>query len=1184
MSFRGDGQRRFGHTPPVQYPVAGQAQGQDNIARRPSFNSGDDGAYHGRPASHPATGSNLPPTGEEELFMAGSQAPMGGSQFSPASNALSGYQHRYQDPAPPTHSHSTYNPQQFAPQSNFQRSQSTTLPYRPGPASQYSPNPNSYSPPASAGYATQAYNPAAYATAASPQRQATYHGYPQDSNYGPGIPPQSPYGYGQSPGSTYSATFSQPAPSPALSSGYQQSVPSPDPSSNFARSSMYDQSQYGAGQHPGYNLNGAGSPGLATYSVSNSTPYPTTTNMPLPTHSQDSDQSSYYNRTHQAEPQRSPLHSPLASSHSTSPGLRRHPTNAQLPARPIGQIREDSQWNPNGSQHSYDYYNHHPTADSIMEDLEAELNGENHSGRPYSAPLQSQQRPGQGQGYDAAIHRTTSNATPNQLSYDYAGEDRAPSGNSTVRERRNDEHETAYSYGGPSPGSDARSQPLATPAYDSDSDSDIGDMVDLDALSGGYAGNLTYGNDVGTPDVSSMQHEPQLSPQVGRSASSYGGYDRLSTYDNAEVDYGGTGGLQPPTVHRLSFDDGEERVSVHSHPSGTESPSKDDYQDLFYHPGLTNRPLPALPPGPESDSSSMLSTQNSTRGQYQHSYSLSADSRAYEPEGPEAFYGAASQSSLQPERSVSLSGYSNTPQVLAPARSRTDAAEERKKLTRLQQVPSQPGSVFPEHEPKTPSSSSLTAFDGITLPSGRKKKLVPSKLTAIDFRRCIEPWALSGIEAWIRDMAEGDLDLKEKVVEEALIQLFIFKVPMMNVADAEALSHGVIERMQECQLLVPDEEWVKLGSGHISGVLWQLTGLGCYAPKLHENEIGGRCYSYHCTRTLKRVDLNELLSEASKPADEWYVFYSLKKEDFESKPKKEVERQNILHEIVTGEENYIKQLDIFRTLYRDDLRAKNPPVIHPNRRDKFLTAVFGKLDTVLRINKDHLLAQLKYRQHEQGPWIVGFSDIFREWIRKAKSDYIEYATGYPRAVYMVRKEAERNILFKRFLEDKQKHKSSLKQDWTHFLITPLQRLQRYVLLLESVEQKMLADSEEKANLAKAISEIRVVVLECDEKVEETTKRVEMMELDRMLVLRPGFHSVLNLDHVGRKLLIQGDVQRLGSKGMRWVDTHGLLFDHYMILAKEVSSKEGRADKKYDVSREVSTLTSLRCHYESNPYI
>jgi hypothetical protein len=230
------------------------------------------------------------------------------------------------------------------------------------------------------------------------------------------------------------------------------------------------------------------------------------------------------------------------------------------------------------------------------------------------------------------------------------------------------------------------------------------------------------------------------------------------------------------------------------------------------------------------------------------------------------------------------------------------------------------------------------------------------------------------------------------------------------------------------------------------------------------------------------------------------------------------------------------------------------------------------LDTVMRINKDHLLAQLKYRQQEQGPWIVGFSDVFREWVRKAKSVYTEFAAGYPRAVYMVKKEANRNIIFKKFLEDKRKHKLSAKQDWTHFMIFPLQRLQRYILLLQSVEHKMMGDSEEKTNLQRAIQEIQETTQICDLKVAESESRVGMMELDRTLVLRSGFQSVLNLDHLGRVLLREGDLQRMGSKGMRWVDSRALLFDHYFILAKKTTTtKDGRAEQKYDVSREVGCL-------------
>jgi hypothetical protein len=119
--------------------------------------------------------------------------------------------------------------------------------------------------------------------------------------------------------------------------------------------------------------------------------------------------------------------------------------------------------------------------------------------------------------------------------------------------------------------------------------------------------------------------------------------------------------------------------------------------------------------------------------------------------------------------------------------------------------------------------SPLAAYDMITLPTGRRKKFVPSKLTAADFKRCAEPWALSGITAWVREMAEGEPDLKRKTIEEGVLKLFCAKVPTMNVADAELLSAKVVDSMFAAGILIPEEEWVKFGTGQLSGVLWVIT-------------------------------------------------------------------------------------------------------------------------------------------------------------------------------------------------------------------------------------------------------------------------------------------------------------------------------------------------------------------------
>ncbi|KAM3450799.1 hypothetical protein MY5147_003510 [Beauveria neobassiana] len=1189
MSFRGDDQRRYGSVPPVQYPVSGPYSAQQhhqspqrhqqqtrNLSRQPSFNTGDDSntsayySHHAAPfdANGPNFAQPSAPAGHDELFLTSP------STTASSTSPLAGFQHRFHDPAAQPPAAPAYNPQTYvangaaaaAAPSGFTRSQSaTTSSYYPHAPANNAAVYGGTSPPTS--YTPQSYNPAAYAqTANAPQRQPTYHGYSSYDNATV---------YGQSPASTYSHAFSQSIHSPGLSAGYQYSTTSPTTSytsSQVPTPTTYDPSHYSSAPYQ-YPTNGVDQQDMQYTAMT--APYPTASQIPAgPAHASN-DQSLYNGQSARPGSQSSqsgasPYIQPLGS-----PGLRRHPTNAPLPRRP-----GESTWNSTAAA-DRDSVDQRITTDSILEEIENTFSETAISGRPRPAPIDGRTAEDQ-----AHLYRqfSSNSATPgfsderrasNQSYANGTDDDEAAAGAIALQQANASIGDQLYSsgFGGYAemPAMPDEKNPPPHPEeqdYSSDDSEFAG--VDLAGLSGGY-----YGNIDALPPRSPPSQRPLPTPTYFDN--SRAGYQDAPAFKQAAMDYGDTGGLQLPT--RRSFDSGPDRVSLDSHQSGGESPAQDDYQDLFYHPGLTNRPLP---PPPGSDSSSLLSTQSSLRQpQRSQSHALVIDGRSLRADGPESYYTGGNSHLLQPERSISLSSHSNAPSIQQPIRSKTDAAEDRRRQGHLRH-PSSFGGPGPGDYDS--AATSIGVFDSITLPNGRKKKFLPAKLGPADFLRCAEPWALSNIELWIREMALGEADLKSKTVEDGLTALFTSKVPTMNVADAEVLSSSVLATMLHAGVLVPEEEWVKFGDGRISGVLWQLTGTGCYAPKLHEYNTPGRCYSMHCTRTLKKMDL-DVFSQESKPADDWHIFYGLSKEDLDSKPKKEVDRQNNLHEIVTTEENYIQNLEIFRTLYRDDLRTRQPAIIHPNKRDQFLVDVFGKIDDVVQINKGHLLAHLKYRQKEQGPWIVGFSDIFREWIRKAKKVYIEYATGYPRAKFLVEKEASRNLLFRKFLEDKQRHKSSEKQDWTHFLFQPLQRMPRYTLLLETVEGKMISDSEEKTNLQKAIQEIKTVTLECDAKIAESTRRVEMWGLDRMLVLRPGFQSVLNLKQQGRTLILQGELQRQSSKGVRWVDTHALLFDHYFIVAKVVRGKDGKSEKKYDVSREPVPMPLL--FLESNnddPYI
>ncbi|EGX45975.1 hypothetical protein AOL_s00112g53 [Orbilia oligospora ATCC 24927] len=617
----------------------------------------------------------------------------------------------------------------------------------------------------------------------------------------------------------------------------------------------------------------------------------------------------------------------------------------------------------------------------------------------------------------------------------------------------------------------------------------------------------------------------------------------------ARVDTFGTGGLANPE-RRNSFQEGDEYEGFATGPVKTVITADESDEDDVY-PGFME---PSFYPTPSYELNRTKSDSN-------------AAGEGYLPVNPDA----------RLKSSLSLNYPHTSTSSLGPARSKTDASAP------LKPAGARPPVSRPAANRAAVAQSQIfdeTALGAIDLPSIKTRKFDPEKLSSKDFKKCEEAWAISQIFAWLQTITEGEEFLKEKGIAEAIVALFTHKVPTMNVADAETLATRVLKTLWENDCLVRDEEWVKWNADReVSGVIFQISGRGCYAPRLHADDseelpdTPGRCYSHLCARTLKKISLSAHPEDREKKKEDWATFWQLKATDVEGVNKKEVERQNNLHEVVQTEQEYLDHMRVLRVVYHDQLQIvqKQSQVIKPKNFDQFMKDVFGKAEAVRKSNEDHLLPQLKFRQREQGPWIVGFSDIFREWIRRAKPAYIEYAAAFPWADAVLRHESEKNILFRRFLEECRQDPRASRLEWQHFLKNPITRLQRYGLLLQTILKHSLKEGDEKVSLQAAIDEIKAVTLECDARVDEMTKRVTLADLGRKLVMRPGMVVDLRLEEKGREVIYQGDLQRTGNR-FTWLETHAILFDHYLVLAKTVTRKDVAAGpgknkhEKYDVSR------------------
>lgn len=1039
------------------------------------------------------------------------------------------HQYNPQDYSQPAHSppQPSYNPAAYASftQPGYQPAQYSSAPYpeaplhsTSGPVDPYAYSPNNYTPtsgyPQSAGSTNSHYgrSPPQHFSPQPPQHsQAPANVYSYASTQSP---PPPPHAHPQFPPRTTSYT----APYPVTNRPSSGSVSASRPSAGFVE-------QPWVPSPPAYAaLAQSPSPHVGSMSPPSSTPGPTP-----------------------------PAHGSALST------TDRHPTGRPLPTQP-------------GAEPDFDYFQdpgngRNDELDDLYDEVERELMGHSPSISISQAPSIPPVHIPPRSNVNGGSHLSP---RPQNAPYDppYSSDSDVEGTQGVEMMRLAEEEESRrQSSGGQLPFNGLGSQRRSHAAQPDGSDSDDYGNVDMSSFGGGYDVQMTYGGD---PNQLAMggetNHESHSQPvssqhsSMRRSHASQSSQMSRNSYDYrpdaihpfppfnpaARVEVGGTGGLSEPSAmgRRQSYDEGDEYSLMEN-----QLPERfpDEPPDIFFHQATSSfpsRPLPAVP--------------------YPDSRTPPGEAKALPPLPGQAPYPAApdayvvnAQGQYVP-RSTSLISHSNTPQVAQPLRSKTDAEERRKQLARLSGLST---------VDVTPSSASML----VDLPA-IGKRFAPSKLGAPDFKKCSEPWSLMSLLKWLLQVTnpEQNTELKEADIKEVLVALFTNKVPTMNIADAEGLSSRVVEDMYAAGTLVTTEEWVKLVPGYISGVIFQLTQAGCYSPTVHDHVIPNmRCYSHLCQRTLKKINLQSA-AQRQRSVEDWATYYGLKKEDVDGKDKKEVERQHILHEVVTTEEKYMDDLEVLQTLYRDQLSRNEPSILSPKRKDKFLRDVFGRVDPIRLANEEHLLPQLKYRQMEQGPWIVGYSDIFRQWVRKARAAYVEYAHDFPRSDYMVRQELDKNLDFRSFVDRAQRDKKSTRLSFDSFLKSPITRLQRYTLLMGQILKTYKDETPEQKNLQIALDEVRAVALECDSRVAEQGRKIAMSDLGQRLVLRPGMEKEveLNLEHFGRSLIHRGELQRMGSNRFTWLDCTAILFDHYMIIAKSVAQRTSDGGKRdmYDVSR------------------
>ncbi|KAJ7594214.1 CNH domain-containing protein [Mycena floridula] len=294
-------------------------------------------------------------------------------------------------------------------------------------------------------------------------------------------------------------------------------------------------------------------------------------------------------------------------------------------------------------------------------------------------------------------------------------------------------------------------------------------------------------------------------------------------------------------------------------------------------------------------------------------------------------------------------------------------------------------------------------------------------------------------------------------------QLFFYEVEW----GSRALQDGV----EDVYMFLDDAEG-SIQEELPTGVVTMLTK--CYVPSCGADE--NPCYSFTCPRRGHSFLEHSGAQEPPVPPKREAWINTVPKEVLDRLPESEINRQTIIHKIISKEDQYIQDLNTIETVFINPLRTANPPIISPPEvLEAFIEEVFGNILDLRECNC-RLLEVMHVRQREMSFVIQRIGDVFLAAAADFRFAYPVYIGHHPLAEKRLKEEMEGNSEFRLFLEhcsrQSPRQGESFRLDLKHFLNRPSEHLQKYPVLLEAILHETADGNPDAGYLEEAIDAIQ----------------------------------------------------------------------------------------------------------------
>lgn len=287
-------------------------------------------------------------------------------------------------------------------------------------------------------------------------------------------------------------------------------------------------------------------------------------------------------------------------------------------------------------------------------------------------------------------------------------------------------------------------------------------------------------------------------------------------------------------------------------------------------------------------------------------------------------------------------------------------------------------------------------------------------------------------------------------------------------------------------------------------------------------------------------------SSESEPEDGSTLVENSELQSPDQLSKREKKRMNAFNELTYTEQNYIDALEILLSVYKPSLQGV--------ASTQEIDTIFFKIDKIIWRHKEFLKALTESKPDWPDLNKFSVSAVFANLV-PVYEDYIAFIGNYSKTTLCINSCTKKYPQFVDIVEDKcldnpiNKRRYRIKD----ILIMPIQRVVRYVLLLETYLKGLLSTDKDYANVMKEMERLKDLSMRINEGQRYADSVFAVYDLGSRMT---GEYETVEQD--GRRLLFEDkvvDVYANEDSGRTW--KHLLLFSDFILCArpKTISGNE-----------------------------